>query len=418
MSFEIKMPSVGESVTSGMIAGWIKNPGDFVGKDEPIVSVETDKATVDVPSPVAGKLLAVRFKSGAEVKIGDVLAEIEPGEKGATAAPAAAKPATPSAPAPVATPATPANGAPAPALSPAVQRIVAEKGLEPAGLIGTGPGGRILKADVQDLPAVKPTVPPPASAPVIAPAPKVAEVPRIAPMPGGSREEHVVVTTPIRRTIARRLVEVQNNAAILTTFNEVDMSRVMELRAEHQDAFTKKHGIKLGFMSFFAKACIEALKTYEVVNAELRGNEIVYKQYIDLGIAVGGGKGLVVPIIRNAEQFSFAQLEKTISDFGARAKDNRIKLEEMQGGTFSITNGGIYGSMMSTPILNPPQSAILGMHNIVKRAVVVNDQVVVRPMMYLALSYDHRLIDGREAVSFLVRIKECIEKPERLLLEA
>jgi 2-oxoglutarate dehydrogenase E2 component (dihydrolipoamide succinyltransferase) len=416
MSVNVVMPQVGESVTSGMIAAWIKNPGDTVGKDEAIVSIETDKATVDVPSPVAGKLLAVKFKVGAEVKIGEVLAEIEPGEAGAAAPAPAAKPA-PVAAAPAPAPA--ANGAvSAPALSPAVGRIVAEKGLDPSTVTGTGAGGRILKADVQDLPAVKPASPPSVSTPTSAPAP-AAPAPIVAPpAPVGGRGERTQAMTPIRRTIAHRLLEAKQNTAMLTTFNEVDMTNVMALRAEYQDQFTKKHGIKLGFMSFFVKAVVDALRAYPIVNAELRGNEIVYKDYNDIGIAVGGGKGLVVPIIRNAEAYSFAQLEKTIADFGGRAKDSKIKLEEMQGGTFSITNGGIYGSMMSTPILNPPQSAILGMHNIVKRAVVVNDQVAVRSMMYLAVSYDHRIIDGREAVSFLVRVKECIERPERLLLEA
>jgi 2-oxoglutarate dehydrogenase E2 component (dihydrolipoamide succinyltransferase) len=426
MSVDIVMPPVGESVTSGMIAAWIKNPGDVVGKDEAIVSVETDKATVDVPSPVAGKLKAVKFKVGAEVKIGDVLAEIEPGEQPAAKPPAAAvatvtKPLT--APAPSVT--APPNGTHAPAgLSPAVQRIVSEKGLDPAVIAGTGPAGRILKADVQDLPARAPSTPPPVrvpaapQVPVTAPAPVVAEPLVITPSIPGARTERVVTTTPIRRTIARRLLEVTQNTAMLTTFNEVDMTQVQALRTEFQDAFQKKHGVKLGYMSFFIKACVDALHEFPIVNAELRGNDIVYKDYCDIGIAVGGGKGLVVPIIRNAETLSFATLEKVVADFGARAKDMKIKLEEMQGGTFSITNGGIYGSMMSTPILNPPQSAILGMHNIVKRAVVVNDAVVVRPMMYVAVSYDHRIIDGREAVSFLVRVKECLERPERVLLEA
>lgn len=407
MSVNVVMPQVGESVTSGLIAAWLKKPGDAVKKDEAIASIETDKATVDVNAPVSGKLVSVAHPAGAEVKVGDVLAVIEAGAAAEAPAPAAA--------APVATPApVKAEPAAAPAakeipLTPAVRRIVEEKALEPANIQGTGPNGRILKGDVLDLPSqAKPAAPAPA------PAAK-AEAPLV--FPAGDRSEKVVAMTPIRKRIAERLVEAQSNAAILTTFNEVDMQRVMDLRAEYQDAFTKKHGIKLGFMSFFVKAAVEALRAFPAVNAEVRGNDIVYKNYCDVGVAVGGGKGLVVPIIRNAENLSMAQVEKVIADFGTRAKDNKIKLEEMQGGTFTVTNGGIYGSMLSTPILNPPQSGILGMHNITKRPVVVNDQIVIRPMMYVALSYDHRIVDGREAVSFLVRVKECIEKPERLLFE-
>jgi 2-oxoglutarate dehydrogenase E2 component (dihydrolipoamide succinyltransferase) len=404
MSVNIVMPPVGESVTSGVIAAWIRNPGDFVGKDEPVVSIETDKATVDVPSPVAGKLGALKFQAGAEVKVGEVLAEIEPGEapQSVIAAPAPVKVEAPKA-APVA---AAADVKAEPALSPAVRRVVEEKGIDVSTVTGTGPGGRILKGDVLEAPVAKPSAPAPA-----------AKAPEPLAFPTGDRSEKLVAMTPIRKRIAERLVEAQQNAAILTTFNEVDMTRVMELRAEHQDAFLKKYGIKVGFMSFFVKAAVEALKTFPLVNAEIRGTDIVYKNYMDVGVAVGGGKGLVVPVIRNAERLSFAQLEKVIADFGVRAKDNKLKLDEMQGGTFTISNGGIYGSMMSTPILNPPQSGILGMHNITKRAVVVNDQIVIRPMMYLALSYDHRVVDGREAVGFLVRVKECIEKPERLLLE-
>ncbi len=409
MSVSIVMPQVGESVTSGVIAAWLKKPGDAVAKDEPVVSIETDKATVDVPAPVAGRLGAFKFEAGAEVKVGEVLAEVEAGAAGAEAPKAEA----PKAEAPKAAAKAP-EAAPAVAkeipLSPAVRRIVEEKGIDASTVQGTGPHGRILKGDVLEVPAAAP-----AKAPEAAPAPKKVEAPLV--FPPGNRSENTVPMTPIRKRIAERLGEAQSNAAILTTFNEVDMQRVMDLRNEYQDAFTKKHGIKLGFMSFFVRASVEALKAFPAVNAEVRGTDIVYKNYCDIGVAVGGGKGLVVPIIRNAENLNMAQIEKVIAEYGNRAKDNKIKLEEMQGGTFTISNGGIYGSMLSTPILNPPQSGILGMHNITKRAVVINDQIVIRPMMYLALSYDHRIVDGREAVSFLVRVKECLEKPERLLFD-
>lgn len=405
MSVNVVMPQVGESVTSGVIAAWLKKPGESVAKDEPVVSIETDKATIDVPAPVAGRLSSVKFEAGAEVKVGEVLGVIEAGAAGAAAeAPKAQAPEA----APVAVPSG-STAADLP-LSPAVRRLVEEKGIDPTKVAGTGPGGRILKGDVLEAPVSAPAATPAPSAPA------KKEEPALK-FPPGDRSEKVVAMTPIRRRIAERLVEAQSNAAILTTFNEVDMTRVMELRAEYQDAFTRKHGIKLGFMSFFIRAAVEGLKAFPSVNAEVRGHDIVYKNYCDIGVAVGGGKGLIVPVIRNAENLSMAQVEKVIADFGNRAKDNKIKLDEMQGGTFTISNGGIYGSMLSTPILNPPQSGILGMHNITKRAVVVNDQIVIRPMMYLALSYDHRLVDGREAVSFLVRVKDCIEKPERLLFE-
>jgi 2-oxoglutarate dehydrogenase E2 component (dihydrolipoamide succinyltransferase) len=415
MSVNVVMPAVGESVTSGVVASWLKKPGDAVAKDEPVVSIETDKATVDVPAPAAGRLGELKFKAGAEVTVGAVLATIEEGAATSPAraeAPAVEQPraSAPPAPSTAQVPAASGRGEAVP-LSPAVRRIVDEKGLDPSQLNGTGPDGRVLKGDVQELPTQRAPSPGPIARPSPAPAP-------VTPAPAGDRSETVVPMTPIRKRIAQRLVEAQATAAILTTFNEVDMGRVMELRAEMQDAFTKKHGVKLGFMSFFVKAVIEGLKAFPSINAEIRGSDIVYKNFYDIGVAVGGGKGLVVPIIRDADRLSFATIEKAVADFGARAKDNKIKLEEMQGGTFSVTNGGIYGSMMSTPILNPPQSGILGMHNITKRAVVVNDQIVARPMMYVALSYDHRLVDGREAVSFLVRVKECIEKPERLLFEA
>ncbi len=415
MSVNVVMPQVGESVSSGVIAAWLKNLGDPVGKDEPIVSVETDKATVDVPSPAAGRLAQARFEAGSEVRIGDVLAVVEEGvSASATQEPNRehrAEPVGVNASVPAATsPAQPEGKRgprPEPPLTPAVRRIAEERGLDLHAVTGTGPGGRILKGDVLASPAP--------SAPV---AEGKAVPSPVAPIaPAAERAEEVVPMTPIRRRIGERLLEAQSNAAILTTFNEADMSRVIELRQEHQDAFVRKHGIKLGFMSFFVKACVDALREFPTVNAEIRGTDVVYKRYCDIGVAVGGGRGLVVPVIRDAERRSFAELERLIADYGARARENRLKLEELQGGTFTISNGGIYGSMLSTPILNPPQSGILGMHKIEKRAMVVDGQVVVRPMMYLALSYDHRLVDGREAVGFLVRVKECIEKPERLLFE-
>lgn len=408
MSAQVVMPKVGESVESGFIAAWLKQPGDYVAVDDPVVSVETDKATVDIPAPIAGKITKVLFEVGAEVPIGAVLAEMEAAEAGDApkAEPAKAAP-------PAQASASESKAAPAksqePALSPAVRRLVTEQNIDPRSVEGTGPKGRILKSDVLA----------PAAPRQEAPAPKPAPAPPALPaFPPGDRSERVVAMTPIRRRIAQRLVEAQQTAAILTTFNEVDMSRVMALRAQYQDSFVKKHGIKLGFMSFFVKAAVQALQAFPSVNAEIKGTDIVYKNYADISVAIGGGRGLVVPVIRNAEQLGFADIEKIIADFGARAKNNTLKLEEMQGGTFTITNGGIYGSMMSTPILNPPQSGILGMHNIVKRAVVTeNDKIEARPMMYIALSYDHRLVDGREAVSFLVNIKESIENPERILFD-
>jgi 2-oxoglutarate dehydrogenase E2 component (dihydrolipoamide succinyltransferase) len=408
MRVPLRMPRVGESVNTGVIATWLKKPGDAVTRDEPVVSVETDKATVDVPAPATGVLATTAYAKGAEVKVEEVLAEIE--TDAAAPAPAPAAPA----PEPVKTSSQPKAE---PALSPSVRRIVEERGLDAAAIAGTGPGGRLLKEDVLAAPTPAAALPQPLPAPAPAPAPAPTAAPAPVAAPAGARVDRVVPMTPLRKRLAERLLQAQSTAAMLTTFNEVDMSRAMELRAQLQEQFTKKHGVKLGFMSFFVKACVQALREFPGVNGEIRGGDIVYHDYYDIGVAVGGGRGLVVPVLRDADRLSFADVEKAIADFGARAKDNRLKLEELQGGTFTISNGGVYGSMMSTPILNPPQSGILGMHNIVKRAVVVDDQIVVRPMMYLALSYDHRLVDGREAVSFLVRVKECIEKPERLLFE-
>ncbi len=395
----VTVPSLGESIVEAAIEKWTKKPGEYVSKGETVVTVESDKATLEVPAPAGGFLRNILKKDGEQVRIGESIGEIEEADKPAAAAPAAAAPA---AQVPAA-PAAPAAGAPS---GPAARRVMAEAGLSAGQVSGTGPGGRILKEDAvraAEGGAAKARGGAPAPAPVQAPV--------------GPREEQAVAMTPMRRTIARRLVEAKQNTAMLTTFNEVDMSQVMELRSRYQDQFTKKYGIKLGFMSFFVKAAVEALKAFPLVNAEIRDNDIIYKNYFDIGIAVGGGKGLTVPVVRDADALSFAETEQVIADLGARAKANQIKLEELQGGTFTITNGGIYGSMLSTPILNPPQSGILGMHNIVKRAVVIDDKIEIRPMMYLALSYDHRIVDGREAVQFLVRIKDCNESPERILLE-
>lgn len=398
MSTIITVPPLGESIVEAAIDQWQKQPGDWVARGETVVTVESDKATVEVPAPVSGYLRKILKGNGESVTIDEAIGEMEEAEKPAAAPQAEAPQAAPA-------PAAPAAPTPAPApaeapMGPAARRAAAELGVAPAAVQGTGPGGRILKEDVvREAEARK--------APAPAPAPTVA----------GGREEQAVPMTPLRKTIARRLVQAKQETAMLTTFNEVDMSAVMEARAKYQDAFVKKYGIKLGFMSFFVKAVIEGLKAFPAINAEIRDDQIVYKNYYDIGVAIGGGKGLTVPVIRNAETLSFAETEKVIADFAQRARDSRLKLEELQGGTFTITNGGIYGSMLSTPILNPPQSGILGMHNIVKRAVVVDDQIVIRPMMYLALSYDHRIVDGREAVQFLVRVKECIENPERILLE-
>jgi 2-oxoglutarate dehydrogenase E2 component (dihydrolipoamide succinyltransferase) len=415
MSVNIVVPSLGESITEAVIERWLKKPGEAVEKDEPVVSIESDKATVEVPSPEAGVLLEVKKGDGEAVKIGEVIALLDETAAGARA---------PAAPAAAAAPGgteAGGRGADLARASPVARKLLEEHGIAPGAIRATGPGGRIRKEDVlrhlEGAPAPAPRADGGGRPVAPAPAPKPA-VPAAEPAPApGAREERVVAMSPIRRTIARRLVEAQHTAAMLTTFNEVDMSRVMALRTRWQDAFVKRHGVKLGFMSFFVKASIEALKAFPSVNAELRGDTIVYKNYYDIGVAVGGGKGLTVPVIRDADTLSFAELELRIADFGKRAAESRLKLEELQGGTFTITNGGVYGSLLSTPILNPPQSGILGMHKIEKRPVVVDDRIEIRPMMYLALTYDHRQVDGREAVSFLVKIKECLEAPERILLE-
>jgi len=398
---EVKAPSVGESITEVVIGEWVKSPGDWVEEDDTIVVVESDKVNMEVPAPASGVLVEALKSEGDTVPVGELIARIDPN----------AKPAERSEPAEAAGDATTTSPAGAGSgdtrVMPAAQRLLAEKGLSADQVSATGPGGRLLKEDVLAHQGSKASAKP--ATPVATPA-----VVRVA----GSREQEVVKMSPLRKTIARRLVEAQQTAAILSTFNEVDMSAVMALRKQYQEQFVKRHGRKLGFMSFFVRAVVEALKEYPAVNARIEGDSIVYHHYYDIGVAIGGGKGLVVPVIRNAEALSLSEIEGTISDFGARAKANKIKLEELQGGSFSITNGGVYGSLLSTPIINPPQSGILGMHGIQERPIAVNGEVVIRPMMYIALSYDHRIIDGREAVSFLKRVKELVEDPTRVLLEA
>ena len=396
----IIVPPLGESVSSATVARWLKKAGEAVAADEPLVELETDKVTVEVNAPAAGVIESIAAQEGAEVTAGALLGTIAAGA-------AAAKPAA--APAPAAKPAPAAEApakAPAVALpnGPAATKAMADAGVTPAQIgAGSGKDGRVTKGDVQAFLA-KP------AAAAAAPAAKASA----RPLEGG--EERVKMTR-LRQTIARRLKEAQNTAAMLTTFNEVDMGAVMGLRAEYKDAFEKRHGQKLGFMSFFVKAAVAALKEFPAVNAEIDGDEIIYKNFVHMGIAVGGPSGLVVPVLRNADQLGFAQIEKAIGDFGRRARDGALKLEELTGGSFTITNGGIYGSLMSTPILNPPQSGILGMHKIQDRPMAVGGKVEIRPMMYLALSYDHRIVDGKEAVSFLVRMKDAIEDPRRLMLD-
>ncbi len=414
MSMELRVPALGESVREATLGAWKHVEGDEVSVDEPLVEVESEKATVEVPSPGAGILRKILRKAGDTVAVGEVIAEIE--QLGAGAAPAKASSGANGRKADGG-----GNGRPAPEAvraAPSARRAMADSGLSADEVKGSGRGGRISKQDVtraleeQAGPATPPSPPEAFEAPAFRPTPTPTP-----PTTIDSARERVVAMSPLRKTVARRLVEAQHAAAILTTFNEIDMSSVLALRERHQDRFVKQHGIKLGFMSFFVKAAIDALKTYPGVNAEVRGSDIVYKDHYDIGVAVGGGKGLVVPVVRDADRLSFAEIETTIGELAARARDNKLGLKELEGGTFTISNGGVYGSLLSTPILNPPQSGILGLHAIQKRPVVVGDAVVVRPMMYVALSYDHRLVDGREAVQFLVRVKECVENPERLLLE-
>jgi 2-oxoglutarate dehydrogenase E2 component (dihydrolipoamide succinyltransferase) len=399
MPLEIRVPTLGESITEATVAKWLKNPGDAVKADEPLVELETDKVTVEVPAPAAGVLSEILIAQGQTISVGGLLGTM--GEGSGSAAPPP-KPAAP--PPPRTLSAAPAqaagNGA---VMMPSAAKLAAETGVAPAS--GTGKDGRVLKGDVIAALEARAQAPQPAR-------PAAPSHPR-----DPAADEERVPMTRLRRTIAMRLKEAQNVAAMLTTFNEVDMSAVMQMRKDYVEAFEKRHGVRLGFMSFFVKACVSALKDIPSVNAEIDGEDIVYKRHYDIGVAVGTDKGLIVPVVRNADRMSFADLEKAINDFGLRARDGKIKLEELQGGTFTISNGGVYGSLMSTPILNTPQSGILGMHKIEQRPVVADGAVVVRPMMYLALSYDHRLVDGREAVTFLVRVKEHLEQPQRLLLD-
>jgi 2-oxoglutarate dehydrogenase E2 component (dihydrolipoamide succinyltransferase) len=418
MATEIKVPALGESVTEATVAQWFKQPGDAVTVDEPLVELETDKVTVEVPAPASGVLSEILVKSGETVNIGTVLGAIGEGAGKVSAKPAAKKeePKKAEAPKPAAKPAAPA-AAPAPAkavaadaaLAPAVRRVVEENNLDASKIEGTGKDGRLTKGDALEAAAR------PAPAPVAAPAAPVQV--RAPSAPSDAAREERVRMTRLRKTIATRLKEAQNTAAMLTTFNEADMSAIMVLRNQYKDVFEKKHGVRLGFMSFFVRACISALHDIPAVNAEIDGDDLVYKNYCNMGIAVSTERGLIVPVLRDAQDMSLADIEKGINDFGKRARDGQLKLEELQGGTFTISNGGVYGSLMSTPILNAPQSGVLGMHKIQDRPVVVGGQIVIRPMMYLALSYDHRIVDGREAVTFLVRVKEALEDPQRLLLD-
>ncbi|WP_294190589.1 2-oxoglutarate dehydrogenase complex dihydrolipoyllysine-residue succinyltransferase [uncultured Sphingomonas sp.] len=422
MATEVLVPTLGESITEATVGEWLKQPGDKVAADEPIASLETDKVSVEVPSPVAGVMGEHAVKVGDTVEVGALLATVDAGGS-APAQSSAPQPAVTQSPAGSPSP-SPSQGDAAPvaggygnhgaapvagdgpaALSPSVRRAVLEHGVDPSTIKGTGKDGRITKEDVATAASSKPAV-------SAAPAPAAA-----APAAASGRKEERVKMTRLRQTIAKRLKEAQNTAAMLTTFNDVDMTAVIEARAKYKDLFEKKHGVRLGFMGFFVKAATMALKDIPSVNASIEGDEIVYRDYADISVAVSSPGGLVVPVIRDAQDLSVAGIEKTIGDFGRRAKDGTLKMDEMRGGTFTISNGGVFGSLMSTPIINPPQSAVLGLHRIEDRPVVVNGQVVVRPMMYLALSYDHRLIDGREAVTFLVALKNAIEDPTRILID-
>ena len=398
MSTEVTVPVLGESITEATLGEWLKKPGDTVKADEPIASLETDKVSVEVPAPVAGVMGEQLVKVGDTVNVGAVITSIEAGP-GAVAAPAVEAPAV----------SAPVTDGVAPTLSPSVRRLVLEKGVDPSSIKGTGKDGRLTKEDVMSAPA--PTSPAPV-APVPAPAPVTA-----APAAIGERREERVRMTRLRQTVAKRLKDAQNTAAMLTTFNDVDMSEVMAARVRYKDSFEKKHGVRLGLMSFFTKAVVLAAKDIPSVNAQIDGEEIVYFDYLDVSVAVSAPNGLVVPVVRNADKLSFAGIEKAIGELGAKAKAGTLTMDDMKGGTFTISNGGVFGGLMSTPIINPPQSAVLGLHRIEDRPVVRDGVIVARPMMYLALSYDHRLIDGREAVTFLKTVKEAIEDPTRLLID-
>lgn len=417
MAVEIKVPQAGESVTEGMVASWLKAEGEWVALDEPVVVLETDKATVEVPAPAAGVLVRIARQQGEVVKVGEVLGVIDetakPTEVKATGSRRETSTRSPGGDIePTAKIEKPRIETPAePRVMPAARRVMAEGGLTPEEVPGTGPGGRILKEDAERVLATK--VPEPEETGAPSPAPATVEA---APGSGG-REEEVVPMSMLRRRIAEKLVRARLEMALLTTFNEIDMSRVQALRRERGEAFQARHGVKLGMMSFFVKAVVDGLKRFPVINASVKGTDIVYHNYYDIGIAIGSGRGLVVPILRDADRLSFAAIERAIADFARRAQENRLDVAELQGGTFTISNGGVFGSLMSTPIVNPPQSAVLGLHAIQDRPVVREGQVVVRPMMYVALSYDHRIIDGREAVSFLRHVKEVVEDPALLMLE-
>jgi 2-oxoglutarate dehydrogenase E2 component (dihydrolipoamide succinyltransferase) len=406
MSTEVKVPALGESITEATLGEWLKKPGEPVKADEPIASLETDKVSVEVPAPVAGVMGAQLVAVGDTVAVGAVIASVEAGDGTVSASPPPAATA-----APAATPAPAADPGTAPTLSPSVRRVVLERGIDPSTIKGTGKDGRLTKEDVLSAQPSAKAAPAPA-----APAPAPASTATPTTSTGERREERVRMTR-LRQTVAKRLKDAQNTAALLTTFNDCDMSAVMDARARYKDVFEKKHGVKLGFMSFFAKAACLALKDFPGVNAQIDGDEIVYHDYVDLSVAVSAPNGLVVPVVRNVDRLSFAEIEKAIGDLGARAKAGTLTMEDMKGGTFTISNGGIFGGLMSTPIINPPQSAVLGLHRIEDRPVVRDGQIVARPMMYLALSYDHRLVDGREAVTALKTIKEAIEDPTRLLID-
>ncbi len=411
MAVDVKIPPMGESITGGLLAAWLVKNGDAVRKGQPLFSYETDKVTSEGTAEVDGRI-TIAIEAGTEVLVGQVVASIEAGAAGnapaPAAAPAAAKPATPAAP--IATPVATKSGAAA-EVSPAVRRLSAETGLDPAALEGTGKAGRVTKGDM--LAALAGQAPIKAVAPAAAaPAATAAPAVEIPSRTGRTSRKRM---SPLRRKIAERLVQAKSETAMLTTFNEVNMAPVMELRKRHGEEFLKKYGVKLGFMSFFVKAAVQAMKEVPAINAQLDGEDIIENHFFDIGVAVGTDKGLMVPVVRECDQLNFAGIEKAIGDYGKRARDGKIQLPELQGGVFTISNGGIYGSMLSTPILNHPQAAIMGLHNIVERPVVENGQIVIRPIMYLALSYDHRIIDGKEAVTFLVKVRQFIEDPQRLL---
>ena len=416
MASEVKVPALGESITEATLGAWLKQPGDAVAQDEPIASLETDKVAIEVPAPVGGIMGAHKVTVGTTVEVGAVIATIEDAQQAGETVqvaerekPQPAEQAPPPSPPPVAEEEDHTT-----TLSPAVRRAVLEHGVDPSAIKGSGKDGRLTKEDVLAAAKAKKDAPAPS---VSAPAPATSTAPAPAPVAPGERREERVKMTRLRQTIARRLKSAQEDAALLTTFNDCDMTAVIAAREAYKDLFAKKHGIKLGFMSFFAKAACLALKDVPAVNARIEGDEIVYHDYVDISVAVSAPNGLVVPVVRNADALSFAEIEQAIAMFGQKAKDGTLTMADMTGGTFTISNGGVFGSLMSTPIINPPQSAVLGLHRIEDRPVARHGEVVIRPMMYLALSYDHRIIDGREAVQFLVRIKDCVETPERLLLD-